>query len=127
LAPKASGLGMIISNASHKNTAPEIQVTYQAGSPPGLAVTPDPVGLNSGDTAVWRFTNLPANAFACFRFVSKDGSAPELGPFVDFIARSGDDPSVLEASGTGFAVKVSNPPDSFIYRIELRDFAGQLL
>lgn len=127
LSPKASGVGMITSNASHENTAPEIRVTYQAGNPPGLAVVPDPVGLNTGDTAIWRFVNLPANAFACFRFVSEDGSAPELGPFIDFSARSGDDPTALEASGTGFVLNMTKPPDSFTYRIEIRDWAGQLL
>jgi hypothetical protein len=127
-APEASGVGMISSNASHENTAPEIQVTYQPGNPPGLAVTPDPVGLNTGDTAVWRFTNLPANTFACFRFPSQDESTPELGPFENFIACNGDDSTTLEAYGTGFAVKKKPKlPENIVYRIELRDFAGQLL
>ena len=124
----ATGVGMVVNTASVENTAPEILVTYHEELPPRLDVSPDPVGLNTGDTATWRFVNLPPNAFACFKFEEVAPGMPESrGPFIAFSAASGDDPDSLRASGSGFAVTLQEPPEHFSYRIELRDWAGRRL
>ena len=127
---QASAVGMVINNATEENTAPEIQVTYLDENPPRLEVSPDPVGLNTGDTATWRFAGLPKNAFAGFRFDPVDDGMPQgLGPFIAFNACAGGDPNSVEASGTGFAVAGSRLQETerFTYRIEIRDWAGRRL
>jgi len=124
----ASAVGMVINTATVENTAPEIRVTYHEEVPPRLEVTPDPVGLNTGDTATWRFINLPANAFACFKFEpSAPGMQEDRGPFIAFSAAHGGEPNALAASGTGFAAFMQEPPEHFTYRVELRDWAGRRL
>jgi plastocyanin len=124
--PAASGSGTINNRASNRDTAPDVTVAYESGSQT-LIVSPDPVGLNVGDTATWWFVNTPANSFACFQFDSgtADGSA---GPFVAFSANGGGGGSV-QASGMGFVthIPVSNWPKSFTYRIQLRNWDGTLL
>ncbi len=132
----ASSVGMIINNAYKENTAPDIQVSYCTGDDglPQLVVSPDPVGLNTGDTATWRFSNLPENAFACFKFEAVTAGMPQqLGPFIAFSACNGEEEDeegvIVEASGTGFAVGGTGiqTVESFTYYIEIRDWSGQRL
>jgi len=130
----ATGEGTIHNAATVENTAPQIFVTYHAAdehhAEPWLAVVPDPVGLNTGDTATWHFIELPPNAFACFQFEPVvAGMNESLGPFVAFSACNGDSPVTVAASGTGFAVNVPPPsdpdnPPPFIYHIQLRAWDG---
>jgi hypothetical protein len=128
----ASAVGMVINIATEENTAPEIHVRYKEADAthplPYLEVSPDPVGLNTGDTATWRFANLPPNAFACFKFETVvPGMSEGRGPFIAFSASRGADPDTIEANGTGFSVTMQEPPEHFSYRIELRDWAGRRL
>jgi hypothetical protein len=135
----ASGTGTIQNRATAKNTAPEILVTYfpppnpnDPKSPATLTVTPDPVGLNWGDTATWLFKNLPSKAFACFRFIpdaNTPGMDKALGPFLAFNASEGDHDVAVRASAMGFAIEYPLPEafPSFTYHVELRDWEGKLL
>lgn len=137
--PAATGVGMIHNLATQENTAPEIHVKYQEVKDGNgevidriLTVTPDPVGLNRGDTAIWLFENLPANAFAGFTFAANTGLSglnPGLGPFVAFNACNGDGNVSVQASAMGFAVNYPDPNTypRFSYHIELRDWEGNLL
>lgn len=145
--PRASGEGTIQNLATRKDTAPEITVTYKkevsASNPQQvhqwLEVSPDPVGLNTGDTATWIFQDLPEFSFACFQFqpptTSTSGtpqSKQAFGPFIAFNASFGDASCAIRASATGFAVAL--PKDlseeakkSFTYHIQLRSWDGELL
>lgn len=127
----ASGVGMIRDRATQENTASEIHVTYsEVKDAQGqiidrlLQVTPNPVGLNTGDTATWLFKELPANTFAFFRFTDPSGLNPETGPFLAFNANTGGQEITVRASAMGF-----NGGDSteLRYRIELRDWEGNFL
>lgn len=122
----ASGAGTINNLASQRNTAPDIMVAYEAGSKT-LILTPDPVGLNVGDTATWWFVNTPANSFACFQFDSGTGNGA-YGPFVAFSANGGGG-STVQASAMGFVtgIPVYQWSKSFSYTIQLRNWDGTLL
>jgi hypothetical protein len=142
--PTATGVGMIHNLATQENTAPEIHVAYsEVKNSQGevidriLTVTPNPVGLNWGDTATWFFENLPLNAFAGFQFtpasnisdINTPDMNPGLGPFVAFNASTGDQGATVRANAMGFAVNYPDPKiyPSFTYHIELRDWEGKLL
>ena len=129
---KASAVGMVVSTATAKNTAPEIHVKYKEADSthpvPFLEVAPYTVGLNTGDTAIWHFDDLPPNAFACFKFdPTMPGMAEGRGPFIAFSVVNDDGKGSVSASGTGFAVAVPELPDHFSYNIEVRDWAGRRL
>ena len=122
----ASATAIVESTTNTVNTSPEIYVTYRDKNTP-LAVSPDPVGLHPGDTATWRFRNLPPDTFACFQFqLAGPGMKKESGPFLAFSALNGEAPVTVEASGMGFAASF---PDvrQFTYHIELRYWDGRLL
>lgn len=134
-----AGAGVIHNVATGTNTAPQIHVTYSPppnpsdpNSPASLEVTPDPVGLNRGDTATWLFEGLPENAFASFKFIP-GSNTPDLnaglGPFLAFNACNGDNGVTVEASAMGFAAAYPDPVQypGFTYHIELRDWNGKLL
>jgi hypothetical protein len=144
-APFASGTGRIDNLATREDAAREVAdivVTYsQVNNPDGsveriLDVAPDPVALNTGDTAIWHFENLPAEAFACFKFTLDPARVPSMreeafGPFTFFEARNGDDPGAVQASGAGFGMAI--PRDergqapTFTYHVEVRDWNGERL
>ena len=133
--PIATGDGKITSQATQVDTSPDVLVTYNPA--PGLTlaeaitVTPDPVRLNPGDTATWYFSNLPEGAFANFLFLLEGMPPSQNGPFVNFYAARGSDPSSVRASGTGFAIapvgEVQSWPAKIIYLVELRNQDGVLL
>ncbi|MEA2604849.1 MAG: hypothetical protein QOF89_5841 [Acidobacteriota bacterium] len=132
--PGCDGAGNIHNVAKDVNTAPEVIVTYQdnPGLPPTLTVSPDPVGLNRGDTATWLFKGLPSDAFACFKFTpdpETHGLNPGLGPFLAFNACDGENDVAVRASGMGFAAAYPDPErwSRFTYHIELRCWDGKLL
>jgi hypothetical protein len=134
--PGTAGAGNIRNVAKVVNTAPEIVVTYSdpdtPGSPPTLTVSPDPVGLNHGDTATWLFKGLPPDTFACFKF-TPDSNTRELntslGPFLAFNACDGENDVAVRASGMGFAATYPDPEKHprFTYHIELRCWDGRRL
>lgn len=139
---RASGEGTIQNLATRTNTAPEITVTYRkeaSASDPRqvhqwLEVSPDPVGLNTGDTATWIFRDLPEFSFACFQFepVTGDPMKEAFGPFIAFNSSFSDGPDAARASATGFAVALPWDPskperESFTYHIQLRSWDGELL
>ena len=116
------GTGTIDNMAAEPNTTPEIYVTYIEGSP--LQVSPDPVGLNVGDTATWYITGLPADHFADFWFF---GMSSVSGPFTAFYACGGDGPVAVRASGTNFARGELALIKQFSYLIEIRDAQGRVI
>jgi hypothetical protein len=135
--PVASADGMIRNAAGRENTAPEITVSYRKEEDDQgrivkqwLEVRPDPVALNTGDTATWHFEDLPANAFPCFHFTSPP-ELPSSGPFLAFNACNGDGTVTVEASGMGFLLALSEEERlkwrEFVYDIQLRNWDGQLL
>lgn len=136
--PVASGAGTIHDRATKQNTSPEILVRYSEvkgiggkGIQPILEITPNPVGLNRGDTATWIFENLPPNAFPLLQFTpepTSSGAPAGAGPFVAFNASTGQDLSV-RASAMGFAVYFPDPAlhPTFTYHIEVRDWQGKRL
>jgi hypothetical protein len=137
--PVAAADGTIRNEASAANTAPEITVEYKKEEDAEgrivkqwLEVRPDPVGLNTGDTATWHFENLPENAFACFQFTPPaELQLPVSGPFLAFNACVGEGTVTVEASGMGFIEALSEEERlkyrQFVYYIQLRNWDGQLL
>lgn len=130
----ASATGTINNQSRVKNTSPEIEVTYEDGV---LNLCPEPLRLNTGDTATWRFVNLPDDAFACFQFdpvtdsqgKTVQGTTGASGPFLAFNACRIDGAGVVEASGMGFtaAIPVDQRPKQFTYHLQLRRWDGTFL
>ena len=130
----ASGTGTITNRSGKKNMSPDIEVSYDNGV---ITVRPEPLCLNAGDTATWRFVNLPDDAFACFQFdpVTDSqgnpvpGTAGASGPFLAFNACRVDGAGVVEASGMGFtaAIPVDQRPGQFTYHLQLRRWDGTFL
>ena len=127
----ASATGTIDNQCDQKDTSPDVEVTFENNV---LTVSPNPLRLNAGDTATWRFPNLPSDAFVCFKFDSvKDsqgnpvqGTTGASGPFLAFNACRVDASGVVEASGMGFtaAIPVDQRPGQFTYHLQLRHWNG---
>lgn len=130
----ASGSGTINNRSEQKDTSPDVEVSFKNNV---LTVSPDPLRLNAGDTATWRFVNLPPDAFVCFKFGSVtdpqgkavQGTDGASGPFLAFNACRVDASGVVEASGMGFtaAIPAEQRPGQFTYHLQLRDWNGKLL
>lgn len=129
-----SATGTIDNQSDQKDTSPDVEVTFENNV---LTVSPYRLRLNAGDTATWRFTSLPDNAFVCFKFGSVtdpqgkavQGTDGASGPFLAFNACRVDASGVVEASGMGFtaAIPVDQRPGQFTYHLQLRDWNGNLI
>lgn len=128
--PIASAQARVKNLATKRDTTPEVLVYYKSDTQT-LEVTPDPLRLNTGDTATWYFMNLPPGAFACFQFEPVVfGMNEAFGPFTTFYASGGNVLANVRASGTGFASRpeiAENPVLTYTYKIQLRDSQGNQL
>jgi hypothetical protein len=129
--PVATAQGTIVNLADRDDSSPDVLVTCTYGhahtGDVKIAVFPDPLRLNEGDTANWKVTGLRDGDFATLQFLAVEGSPdPMHGPFMSVSLLPGEG-SDVRATAMGFVAGATAAPRSFTYQIRVRDAAGNLL
>jgi hypothetical protein len=121
--PRGIAHSQIINASTTENLSPKARVLYHPAAPGQLGtliLSPRPLQLFDGDTAIWESENLPVGSFLDLQFT---GSARSTSPFVALytVLHSG----ARQIHDTGFAVGTADT--FFEYTMELRDAKGILL